>query len=174
MFSPAGRRWLSACLLLLQLSSLAQASGRGIENRLNSHRIAYLALELIENRCPSMGPKYLRSTIKQHVGILDAADLKVGFIDLNAKDIDVSATMQKLKEGTQMLLDGKIVGRRLLGNPQIEAADRASVTLMQSKKKLACSEASKIVEEFCYGAIDDHGYEFVEAWFMGVGCIEAP
>jgi hypothetical protein len=30
------------------------------------------------------------------------------------------------------------------------------------------------VQEFCYGAVDDHGYEFVEAWFKGVGCIEAP
>jgi hypothetical protein len=34
----------------------------------------------------------------------------------------------------------------LQGNSQIAAADRATVTLMQSKKKLACSEASKIVE----------------------------
>ena len=81
-----------------------QASATTFAAQINKKRVGFLALELIDNRCPSRSKYFLRNTLKTY------ALYEPKEVDPNVEGVDVTQTLKDIDAGRMKYADGKVMG----------------------------------------------------------------
>lgn len=121
--------------------------------------VTYLALEMIENRCPSRVGAFIDT-------LGDLAILRLDTSGKSLVDMMFSTVKQMVPDFT-----GSAKGRRkLLGRIHAQIPVVGAVDTIFDYRYLMCTSASKLVETACADALDDFGTGVNMVWIQGLGC----
>mmetsp|Transcript_5552 Transcript_5552/g.6387 ORF Transcript_5552/g.6387 Transcript_5552/m.6387 type:complete len:168 (+) Transcript_5552:211-714(+) len=154
------KSFVFAATLLLMIG-VAQA---GYQSQLIDLRGKYLALEMIENRCPLQKGNFIREYGARAFGNFAKTSLNVDLI--NRRHLLDETEETTLGEALETPLEAS-TGRALLGGKPVRTED-INKDVWRNK---ACDEALNLVDQFCRGAPDDLGPGVLMPWIEALECI---
>jgi len=160
------RTVVSAALLLLILPE----SSANVVNQLKELRSRYLALEMIENRCPLQKAAYVVAE-RETFGVASMMDfhhINRHLLDVDEASIELeAASMQTMFQAwSDMYSVNGVMQRTLLNDGQdLLSMDKDEFRLF------CCEEAITLVDRYCRGSSDDLGPGVLMPWLNGLECV---
>eukprot|EP00976_Prorocentrum_cordatum_P109961 1195110-Prorocentrum_minimum.AAC.6 len=156
---------LCACVLLL----FPMAEGFNALKHHTAARALFLALEMVENRCPSQTGPFIQGHHTQFnfVDVDTASGRKLTLAIPSQLKIDSLATCSKRCSRRLSHFSTTVLSSQLGMSANQDAAG------FMNKKIGVCSSAAQMVDEACQGAPDDRGAAAVTNWLQGLACVSA-